>query len=78
MKSLQELTNEQLLEVADLFLSRVHSDGFKIAEARDFVSDDYECFASPPRESWKEDVTKYLTDRGFELPNNRLFKSIEK
>ena len=76
MKKLKDLTNEELLEVAHLFINRVHSDGFKIAEAKDFLSPDYECFGSTPKENWKENTIKYLTDNGYELPSNRLFTPI--
>ena len=74
MNKLNTLNKIELLEIADLFLNQTHSEGFKAAEAKDFLSDDYECFSSNPKPTWKEDVIKYLKDKNYELPKNRLFK----
>ena len=75
MNELKNLNREELLEIAEMFLNQTHSEGFKVAEAKDFLSDDYPCFSSVPKLSWKEDVTKYLTDKGYMVPKNRLFES---
>jgi hypothetical protein len=75
MKDLKNLDRAELLEIANLFLNQTHSEGFKVAEAKDFLSDDYPCFSSVPKPTWKEDVIKYLTDKGYELPKNRLFET---
>lgn len=74
MKSLKELSNEELIEISDLFLNYPHSDGFRISEAKDIFTDWYLCFSSIPKQNWKENIIKYLTDKGYELPKNKLFE----
>jgi hypothetical protein len=73
MRELKDLNKVELLEVADLFLNQAHSEGFKVAEAKDFLSESFPCFSSVPKPNWKEDVTKYLTNKGYQLPKNRFF-----
>lgn len=74
-KDTKELTDIQLLEIADLFVKETHSEGWKKAEAKDLMSDDYTNFIEIPKDNWKENIIKYLTDRDFKIPNNRLFKN---
>jgi len=73
LKKLTELTREELNEISDLFVDQTHSEGWKIAEAKDLMSEDYKCFIEKPKENWKENITEYLTKNGYELPKNRLF-----
>ena len=73
MNDLKDLTREELLEIANLFLSEVHSDGFKVSEAKDFLFDEEYWFLRLPKPNWKENIAKYLTDKGYPLPNNKLF-----
>lgn len=75
MRKITDLTREELIEVADLFLDRVHSDGFKSAEAKNFLNEDDYWFLGPPKENWKEDTIQYLNNKGFELPTNQIFKT---
>ena len=75
MNDLKDLSREELIEIANLFLDETHSDGFKVAEAKDFLSDDYAFFFGITKPDWKENVTKYLTEKNYPLPNNRLFQN---
>lgn len=75
MKKLGELTREELIEIADLFLDQVHSDGFKSAEAKTLLTDKDYWFLGNPKPNWKQDITNYLTAKGYELPITKLFIS---
>lgn len=74
MKKLTELTDQELLEISNLFIQKIHSDSWKIAEAKDLMKDDYNSFIELPKEEFKESIISYLSVRGFELPKNRFFK----
>ena len=39
MKELKNLDRTELLEIANLFLNQTHSEGFKVAEAKDFLAE---------------------------------------
>lgn len=73
MKNLSELTKEELLEIADLFVSKTHSEGWKTAEAKDLMKESYTNFIEIPKSHWKENIISYLTKKGYALPTNRLF-----
>lgn len=73
MKKLSELTNTELLEIADLFVKSTHSQGWKIAESKSLMSDDYTNFIEYTKDNCKQDIISYLTNKGYPLLNNRLF-----
>lgn len=61
----ETLTVDELIYIYDLVFSTVHSDGFKIAEARSLLYDQEYWFAEKPKDGWKDSVLSYLDSIDF-------------
>ncbi len=63
---MNELTEYQLLELSALVFESTHSNGFKVAEIKAVLLDKDYWFLEKPKDNWKYNVLKFLTDINYD------------
>jgi len=71
-----ELSRDFLLECYDLVFNSAHSDGFKVAEIKDLITDKDYRFNEMPKKDWSKDLKNKLKTIGVFFDRTKIYTNI--